>query len=499
MRRLSVLLLFGLQALEAAAVPPPVTTSSVSITLSTTSDDRRDSTSVSESEYVYTTVVRETRTITDSVSPVPHSGKRTRSDDGQYITTVIVYSRTKVIHPKTSPTSGIDSSSTAPADSSAGTSSSPAASYSAPRGSSSESPSDQTITSATTTTRSSSGPAYSPTNLVCPANDGQVYQAANGQYFQIECGVDHAGGDIGMVYVETFQQCIEKCAANSQCVDVSLSGAACYLKRSAGPSMQNAVWGARAISSSDVSSITSASAQAPPSDSTSGSVPSGSSSTSSPGPASTAARSCGVLSQNGSSYVDSSSVWTYTLACNSDLPGQGDFAARSSPSFEGCFALCAGSSRCDAFAYLGSICYLKSLNGDSLRLTSPSPADLAYITKDGSDIPSPVPQAPGTSCSGTSKKVKSSDDRTYTIKCGKDELGYADIGAAYADIFSNCFALCDAFTGCVGFAFASSTCYFKGSIGDITDNSNVDLAYLESDKPNKSKTTPLVHRAPVPL
>ena len=52
-----------------------------------------------------------------------------------------------------------------------------------------------------------------------------------------------------MVYVNSLASCIAACAANSTCVDVSLSGAACYMKKSVGNAVYNTdVYGARLIS-----------------------------------------------------------------------------------------------------------------------------------------------------------------------------------------------------------------------------------------------------------
>jgi len=49
--------------------------------------------------------------------------------------------------------------------------------------------------------------------------------------------------------VPDFNTCINKCATTSGCVDLSLSGVACYLKSSVGASSNNAnVWGAKLIS-----------------------------------------------------------------------------------------------------------------------------------------------------------------------------------------------------------------------------------------------------------
>ncbi|GAM85281.1 hypothetical protein ANO11243_032850 [Dothideomycetidae sp. 11243] len=85
-------------------------------------------------------------------------------------------------------------------------------------------------------------------SVSCPQSNGTSYTAANGDIFLIECGIDHAGGDIGSIHVSNLMGCIEACAGTAGCVDVSLSGAACYMKGAVGYSVANGVSGARLIS-----------------------------------------------------------------------------------------------------------------------------------------------------------------------------------------------------------------------------------------------------------
>ncbi|KAI4791002.1 alpha/beta-hydrolase, partial [Aureobasidium sp. EXF-8845] len=79
----------------------------------------------------------------------------------------------------------------------------------------------------------STAPATSA--LSCPASNNQVYTyAASGAQFVIECGIDHSGGDMASTSVKNLEGCIAACATTSGCVDVSLSGSACYLKKTLG-------------------------------------------------------------------------------------------------------------------------------------------------------------------------------------------------------------------------------------------------------------------------
>lgn len=80
--------------------------------------------------------------------------------------------------------------------------------------------------------RAASTPTPTPqdTGLICPMDNNTIYTAPSGQDFQIECGIDHVAGDLSMDYVDSFQDCIDLCDKTDGCLDVSLSGSACYMK-----------------------------------------------------------------------------------------------------------------------------------------------------------------------------------------------------------------------------------------------------------------------------
>ncbi|KAF2108864.1 hypothetical protein BDV96DRAFT_636555 [Lophiotrema nucula] len=85
----------------------------------------------------------------------------------------------------------------------------------------------------------------------CPESDGTQYRAF-GNIFQVECGVDRRGGDIGPQIYTNFVGCIEACGAHPDCVDVTLSGAACYLKNNlTTPVFDPTFWGAQIIGTYD--------------------------------------------------------------------------------------------------------------------------------------------------------------------------------------------------------------------------------------------------------
>ncbi|QIW99546.1 hypothetical protein AMS68_005064 [Peltaster fructicola] len=108
-----------------------------------------------------------------------------------------------------------------------------------------------------TTTAAASSAAPSTSSISCPASDGQTY-ISNGATFQIECNTDHKGGDMSWKWVKNgLTECIDACATTPGCVDVSLSGVACYLKKTLGQSSSNSgVQGAKLISSGSAASTT---------------------------------------------------------------------------------------------------------------------------------------------------------------------------------------------------------------------------------------------------
>lgn len=100
--------------------------------------------------------------------------------------------------------------------------------------------------------------------ITCDNNksDGTVYTAPSGVQFVIACGTDYFGGDMGSLYAETMEACLNACDATSGCIDVAYAGKYCYLKNSLEPGQANAgVWGAKrmgsaASSSSSVMTVT---------------------------------------------------------------------------------------------------------------------------------------------------------------------------------------------------------------------------------------------------
>lgn len=89
-------------------------------------------------------------------------------------------------------------------------------------------------------------------DISCPSQNGTLV-ISNGKYFIVECGTDHAGGDLPNqpVYVNSLAACVANCAQNSACVDFTLAGSACYQKGSVGPTLSSGFNGARLVNSDD--------------------------------------------------------------------------------------------------------------------------------------------------------------------------------------------------------------------------------------------------------
>jgi len=116
-------------------------------------------------------------------------------------------------------------------------------------------------TSASLTSSSTSALATS-TSPTCPEADNNVFIAKSGATFLIECSVDYAGGDLKAVNIASnrIADCINACDATEGCIDISMSGTACYMKKMLGkPTTNKGIRGARKIKDASASSSSSSS------------------------------------------------------------------------------------------------------------------------------------------------------------------------------------------------------------------------------------------------
>jgi predicted heme/steroid binding protein len=80
-------------------------------------------------------------------------------------------------------------------------------------------------------------------------SNGKTYTAKNGGKYQVECGIDYAGGDLHTVdSTTTFQTCMDACDATTGCIDVSWVTGSCYLKNVLNPALElSHVWTGRRV------------------------------------------------------------------------------------------------------------------------------------------------------------------------------------------------------------------------------------------------------------
>jgi len=168
-------------------------------------------------------------------------------------------------------------------------------------------------TTTTTTKTSTSSAAATPTStgLSCPASNGTIYYAPSGSAYVVECGIDRTGGDIYSYKALSLEQCIADCDSDTYCVDVSLSGVACYAKGTieSANSAPNII-GARLLMPGEAASISAAA-------SSSSAAAMSTSSSAVAAVATTSASATSVLAASSSAVLASSAV---PVASSSDVP-----------------------------------------------------------------------------------------------------------------------------------------------------------------------------------
>lgn len=306
--------------------------------------------------------------------------------------------------------------------------------------------------------------------ISCPASNNTNYVAAGQTNFNIQCGTDYAGGDMGMQYVASgnLTACMELCAGSSGCGYVALSGAACYMKQ--GTSLRTvangAVMGAAVVAGNGASSAVST-ASATATSSTSGAS---SSATLCPG-------------------ADGQVVNGYTVHCSSDSSVGAYSNAQASSSYLDCMTACdsASSTNCIGFVYVGGrngvgggTCWLKQQMGsftqaggaNYIAASKPKVVAAASASSAGPTSTS-APTCPGSN----STNYLSSSGSAFAIECGMDRPG-GDIGNTQVSSFQQCIETCANTTGCVDVSFSKPNCYMKGSLNNAVYGSPVSGARL---------------------
>jgi hypothetical protein len=351
---------------------------------------------------------------------------------------------------------------------------------------------------------SSTGTASTPsasagTGPSCPASDGTVV-ASNGLNFTVECGIDHAGGDLTSLYVGSFQECIDACSSNSKCVDVSLSGTACYLKQTLGSANKSpSIWGAKLTTggaSSSVSSTVSSSAGSSASQSSTATSVSGQtssvSSTVTSSSATTTPSNLACPSSDAITYVGASGR-DFVIECGIDHQG-GDMGSKYVDSFQACIDACDQTAGCVDVSLSGSACYMKSslgpavaasyvlgarlvVSSSSSASSSTTATGSSSVLSSSSSVSSTASQSSSSvsssvSATATAVSCPTSDGTTYTlasggsflIECGIDHQG-GDLTSTPVKSFAECIAACDTTANCVDVSLSGDMCYLKSSVG----------------------------------
>ncbi len=107
-----------------------------------------------------------------------------------------------------------------------------------------------------------------PLSCVDSKDNGTTYATAAGNKYLVLCGVDYFGGDMGMIYTDTFEKCMDACDSNDGCIDVAYSGTACYMKNevtthSPAAWAWNALYVGKVALTSSTSSVTATSSTPP--------------------------------------------------------------------------------------------------------------------------------------------------------------------------------------------------------------------------------------------
>ncbi|RMY67353.1 hypothetical protein D0863_07849 [Hortaea werneckii] len=349
----------------------------------------------------------------------------------------------------------------------------------------------------------------------CPESNNTLFKTPNGAEFAIECGIDHAAGDIGMVYVRNLGECAVRCSETSGCVDVSLSGAACYLKSDVGPTSYNAaINGARLVSQ--------------PSATVSLSVGSGQATTASVAAPTSTRLSCPA--SNGTYYTASSGM-VFVIDCDTDYPGGGKFDYRISKarakligladmdsvkatSLEECIEACDDEVSCLALVLSGVGCYQKYQANTPTRARGMLAARL--IEASSPSASSPATSAPAmTTRPGATPLCPANNGFIYTTENGQEfiiecfidhpggNLDMVEMTGAGNTWFAQCIETCATYPGCLDVSFSGAACYLKSTLNPPTSADGIRGARLRSSASTTSAVsssmaseTPTAYPAP---
>ncbi|KAI4725634.1 hypothetical protein E4T49_06650 [Aureobasidium sp. EXF-10728] len=217
-------------------------------------------------------------------------------------------------------------------------------------------------------------------NPTCPKSNDTVYTTESGDQYKITCSLDHAGGDLKMVWISSnkIADCLAECSTTEGCKAIAMSGTACYMKSKIGnpvksSNVRGAIWVGKAeSSSSSVSSTASATSGSSSSTSVSSSVSltsssavsdSDSSSTSSSSSALPTSTSPTCPAANNTVFIADSGA-TFLIECFVDYAG-GDLKSVNigSNRIADCVNACDATEGCIDISMSGTACYMKQKLG----------------------------------------------------------------------------------------------------------------------------------------
>ncbi|KAF2156578.1 hypothetical protein K461DRAFT_308871 [Myriangium duriaei CBS 260.36] len=350
------------------------------------------------------------------------------------------------------------------------------------------------LVASSTAISASAAPTYT-TAPSCPGSNSTYYQStATGDLFLIECGIDHAGGDLSSKGVSSFQACIELCASTASCVDVSLASGTCYMKKTLNKaSSVSYVLGAKLISVGTVSQSTTTTTtkttttttattttaafsanQAVFSSSAAVNFVAASSSTTTTAATTTAAFSANQAVFSSSAAVNfvaasssttsvaptTTTTTTTTVATTTTTPA----AASSSSTTTSAPVSFVSSSTFATSASAAAAVQNKAAAAGTTTSSS--------VVASSTAISATCPQNNGTIY------VEPSSGYQYLLECGIDHSG-GDLSMTYVSSFSACIAACAQNKGCVDVSLSGTACYMKSSVGSaIYSNSGIKGAKL---------------------
>ncbi|KAK3314415.1 hypothetical protein B0H66DRAFT_595135 [Apodospora peruviana] len=286
-----------------------------------------------------------------------------------------------------------------------------------------------------------------PLSCVDNHHNGTIYTVTPGgvNEYDILCGIDYAGADIGAAHANSFEHCIEMCDETEGCIVVSygggLGGGGCWMKNKLNTANPNGgIWTARSRNLPE-----------PP-------------------------VSCEDNRSNGTMYT-SATGGEFLVLCGVDHGG-GDMGVQDIKTFAGCMDKCDSTPGCVDVSYVGTACYLKSQLGPlnhaghvwtGRRVSSSSSSTSSSSTSSASS--STAAAAAPTSTDAPTCEQNASDGTSYLtgsnsvweIVCGREYYG-GDLRRETHATFQACIESCDADTECVDVSYVGQDCWMKKSV-----------------------------------